>query len=108
MSKKKQSNIEKMDYEAAFAELEETVQKLEAGSLPLAEALAPRLPAVRRWIVMTDGAHMPETSLSGAISYEDFITYKGEQGAKEAGKLRLEGKDYVVQDGDVIHFRFNV
>ncbi len=42
------------------------------------------------------------------ISYEDLIKYKGEQGAKEAGKMRLEGKDYVVQDGDVMHFRFNV
>ncbi len=42
------------------------------------------------------------------ISYEDFITYKGEQGAKEAGKMRLEGKEYIVKDGDVMHFRFNV
>lgn len=42
------------------------------------------------------------------ISYEDFITYGGEQGAKEAGKLRVEGKDYIVKDGDVMHFRFNV
>jgi GTP-binding protein YchF len=42
------------------------------------------------------------------ISYEDFIKYKGEQGAKEAGKMRLEGKDYIVQDGDIMHFRFNV
>lgn len=42
------------------------------------------------------------------IAYDDFIACKGEQGAKEAGKLRLEGKDYVVKDGDVIHFRFNV
>jgi len=42
------------------------------------------------------------------IAYEDFIACGGEQGAKEAGKLRLEGKDYVVQDGDVMHFRFNV
>lgn len=41
-------------------------------------------------------------------SYADFVACDGEQGAKEAGKLRLEGKDYVVQDGDVIHFRFNV
>jgi GTP-binding protein YchF len=41
-------------------------------------------------------------------SYDDFVAGKGEQGAKEAGKLRLEGKDYVVRDGDVIHFRFNV
>ena len=42
------------------------------------------------------------------IAYDAFITHKGEQGAKEAGKLRLEGKDYVVCDGDVMHFRFNV
>jgi GTP-binding protein YchF len=42
------------------------------------------------------------------ISYADFIACKGEQGAKEAGKMRLEGKDYVVRDGDVMHFRFNV
>ena len=42
------------------------------------------------------------------IAYEDFVACKGEQGAKEAGKLRSEGKEYVVQDGDVIHFRFNV
>ena len=42
------------------------------------------------------------------ISYDEFIQYKGEHGAKEAGKLRLEGKDYIVKDGDVMHFRFNV
>lgn len=42
------------------------------------------------------------------IAYEDFIQYKGEQGAKEAGKLRVEGKNYVVKDGDVMHFLFNV
>jgi GTP-binding protein YchF len=41
-------------------------------------------------------------------SYDDFVACGGEQGAKEAGKLRLEGKDYAVRDGDVIHFRFNV
>ena len=42
------------------------------------------------------------------IAYEDFIQYKGEQGAKEAGKMRAEGKDYVVKDGDVLNFLFNV
>jgi GTP-binding protein YchF len=42
------------------------------------------------------------------IAYEDFIAYRGEQGAKEAGKLRLEGKEYIVREGDVMHFRFNV
>ena len=42
------------------------------------------------------------------ISYDDYIACKGEQGAKEAGKMRLEGKEYIVKDGDVMHFRFNV
>lgn len=42
------------------------------------------------------------------IGYDDFIQYKGESGAKEAGKWRLEGKEYIVKDGDVVHFRFNV
>lgn len=42
------------------------------------------------------------------ISFDDYIKYKGENGAKDAGKWRLEGKDYIVKDGDVIYFRFNV
>jgi len=42
------------------------------------------------------------------IAYDDYVAGKGEQGAKEAGKLRLEGKEYVVREGDVMHFRFNV
>jgi ribosome-binding ATPase YchF (GTP1/OBG family) len=42
------------------------------------------------------------------IAYNEYVTHKGEQGAKEAGKMRLEGKEYIVQDGDVMHFRFNV
>jgi GTP-binding protein YchF len=42
------------------------------------------------------------------VAYEDFVKYKGENGAKDAGKWRLEGKEYIVQDGDVMHFRFNV
>ena len=42
------------------------------------------------------------------ISFDDFVAHGGEQGAKDAGKMRAEGKDYVVQDGDVFHFRFNV
>ena len=42
------------------------------------------------------------------IAYDDFIKYKGETGAKDAGKWRLEGKDYILQEGDVVHFRFNV
>jgi GTP-binding protein YchF len=52
---------------------------------------------------MTRGFIAAET-----IAYEDFIRYGGEQGAREAGKLRSEGKNYVVKDGDVFHFRFNV
>ncbi len=42
------------------------------------------------------------------IAYDDFVALNGEQGAKDAGKMRAEGKDYVVKDGDVFHFRFNV
>lgn len=42
------------------------------------------------------------------VSYDDFVAYNGEQGAKDAGKWRLEGKEYIIQDGDVMHFRFNV
>ena len=42
------------------------------------------------------------------VAFEDFIACKGEQGAKDAGKWRLEGKDYVVRDGDIMLFRFNV
>jgi len=42
------------------------------------------------------------------IAYDDFIEYKGEQGAREVGRLRLEGKEYVLSDGDIMHFRFNV
>lgn len=74
---------------------------------------------VRAWTIVK-GASAPEAAgvihtdfekgfiRAEVISYDDFIHYKGEQGAKEAGKLRLEGKDYVVIDGDVMHFRFNV
>jgi GTP-binding protein YchF len=74
---------------------------------------------VRAWTVRV-GATAPEAAgvihtdfqkgfiRAEVISYEDFIACNGEQGAKEAGRWRLEGKDYVVQDGDVIHFRFNV
>ena len=42
------------------------------------------------------------------IAFDDFVKFKGEQGAKDAGKMRVEGKEYVVHDGDVMHFRFNV
>ncbi len=74
---------------------------------------------VRAWTIPV-GATAPEAAgrihtdfqrgfiRAEVVSYEDFIACGGEQGAREAGKLRLEGKDYVVQDGDVIHFRFNV
>jgi hypothetical protein len=42
------------------------------------------------------------------MSFEDFVTYGGEKGARDAGKLRLEGKEYVIADGDVVHFKFNL
>jgi ribosome-binding ATPase YchF (GTP1/OBG family) len=74
---------------------------------------------VRAWTVKV-GATAPEAAAvihtdfqkgfirAEVISYDDFIKHNGEQGAKDAGRWRLEGKDYVVQDGDVVHFRFNV
>ncbi len=74
---------------------------------------------VRAWTVPV-GATAPEAAgvihtdfqkgfiRAEVISYNDFIHYGSEQAAKEAGKMRLEGKDYIVKDGDIMHFRFNV
>jgi GTP-binding protein YchF len=74
---------------------------------------------VRAWTVKV-GATAPQAAAvihtdfekgfirAEVIAYGDFIQYKGEAGAKEAGKWRLEGKEYIVKDGDVMHFRFNV
>lgn len=74
---------------------------------------------VRAWTVRT-GATAPQAAgvihtdfergfiRAEVIAYDDYIKNKGEQGAKEAGRLRLEGKEYLVQEADVIHFRFNV
>lgn len=74
---------------------------------------------VRAWTI-TQGTKAPQAAAvihndfekgfikAEVISYDDFVNFGGEAKAKEAGKLRLEGKDYVVQDGDVMHFRFNV
>ncbi len=74
---------------------------------------------VRAWTVKV-GASAPEAAgvihtdfqkgfiRAEIVGYEDFIEFNGEQGAKDAGRWRLEGKDYIVQDGDIIHFRFNV
>jgi GTP-binding protein YchF len=74
---------------------------------------------VRAWTVRT-GATAPQAAgvihtdfekgfiRAEVIAYADFIACKGEAGAREAGKLRLEGKEYVVREGDVMHFRFNV
>nr|WP_320167099.1 redox-regulated ATPase YchF [uncultured Methylophaga sp.] len=74
---------------------------------------------VRAWTVKV-GATAPEGAgvihtdfqkgfiRAEVISYDDFVQFNGEQGAKDAGKWRLEGKEYVIKDGDVMHFRFNV
>jgi GTP-binding protein YchF len=74
---------------------------------------------VRAWQVPT-GATAPQAAAvihtdfekgfirAETIAYEDFIRYRGEAGARDAGRLRLEGKDYLVKEGDVLHFRFNV
>ena len=74
---------------------------------------------VRAWTVK-DGSTAPEAAgvihtdfqkgfiRAETTSYNDFIAHQGESGAKEAGKLRSEGRDYIVKDGDIMHFRFNV
>ncbi len=74
---------------------------------------------VRAWTVRT-GATAPQAAgvihtdfekgfiRAETISYDDYLSCNGEQGAKEAGKMRLEGKEYIVREGDVMHFRFNV
>ena len=74
---------------------------------------------VRAWTVKT-GSTAPQSAAAihtdfekgfiraEVIGYDDFITYNGEAGAKDAGKWRLEGKDYVTNEGDIMHFRFNV
>ncbi|MGJ4727776.1 redox-regulated ATPase YchF [Luteimonas sp. SDU101] len=74
---------------------------------------------VRAWTVKA-GATAPQAAAvihtdfekgfirAETIGYEDFVRYRGEAGAREAGRLRLEGKEYRVQEGDILHFRFNV
>jgi ribosome-binding ATPase YchF (GTP1/OBG family) len=74
---------------------------------------------VRAWTVHT-GSTAPQAAgvihtdfergfiRAEVISFDDYVRFKGEHGAKEAGKLRLEGKEYIVKEGDVMHFRFNV
>jgi GTP-binding protein YchF len=74
---------------------------------------------VRAWTVHT-GARAPQAAgvihtdfekgfiRAETIAYDDYIACNGEHGAKDAGRMRLEGKDYVLKDGDVMHFRFNV
>ncbi len=74
---------------------------------------------VRAWTI-PNGATAPQSAgvihtdfergfiRAEVIAFSDFVQYKGEQGAKDAGKWRLEGKEYIMQDGDVVHFRFNV
>jgi hypothetical protein len=54
------------------------------------------------------GAKIHTDIKAEVISYSDFVNHGGEQNCKEKGKLRLEGKEYVVEDGDIIHFKFNL
>lgn len=123
--------------EAEIAELEDAEKKLFLDELHLEEPGLDRLihagykllgletyftageKEVRAWTIPI-GATAPQAAgvihtdfekgfiRAEVISYQDFIQYGGEQRAKEAGKWRLEGKDYIVQDGDIMHFRFNV
>ncbi len=74
---------------------------------------------MRAWTI-PEGATAPEAAgvihtdfqrgfiKAEVVSFDDYISYRGEKAARTAGRLRIEGKDYVVSDGDVMHFRFNV
>ena len=64
-------------------------------------------PRISIWRHASNEMKMEIPNRAEVIAYDDFVTLGGEQGAKDAGKWRLEGKEYVVNDGDVIHFRFN-
>jgi GTP-binding protein YchF len=113
---------EKREFLASLG-LEETglarVIRAGYGLLDLVTFFTVGLKEARAWTV-SKGAKAPEAAgvihtdfekgfiRSETISYADFIAHGGEQGAKEAGKMRLEGSEYVVQDGDILHFRFNV
>ena len=77
------------------------VKEVRAWTIPIG-ATAPQAAGV----IHTDFEH--GFIRAEVIAFEDFVRLKGEAAAKEAGKMRLEGKDYVVKDGDVMHFRFNV
>ncbi len=73
--------------------------------------------AARAWTIVR-GAKAPQAAgaihtdfekgfiRAETISYDDYVAYNGEAGARDAGQLRVEGKDYVVQDGDILYFRF--
>jgi ribosome-binding ATPase YchF (GTP1/OBG family) len=95
-------------------------KRSDAGSLDMgAQYFTAGVEEVRAWTVKV-GATAPQAAgvihtdfekgfiRAEVIAYNDFIQFKGEAGAKEAGKWRLEGKEYIVKDGDVMHFRFNV
>ncbi len=87
--------------EAEIAELTAGVKEVRAWTIPVG-ATAPQA-AGKIHTDFEKGFIRAQT-----IAFDDFITYKGEQGAKEAGKMRAEGKDYIVKDGDIMNFLFNV
>ena len=65
-------------------------------------------PGVLPQITRRDQGYKGTIYQTHGVATDDFIRLGGEAGCKEAGRLRLEGKDYVVQEGDILHFRFNV
>jgi ribosome-binding ATPase len=113
---------DKKEFLAALGQSESALDKLiQAGHalLGLQTYFTAGPNEVRAWTIPTDftapqAAGVIHTDFekgfikAEVIAYEDFVRYGGEQGAKKAGKLRLEGKEYRMKDGDVVHFRFNV
>ena len=66
-----------------------------------------RVEGLGKLYLFSDGIYEVSNASGMLLPFDDFVKFNGEQGAKEAGKMRLEGKDYVVREGDVMHFRFN-
>lgn len=115
-------DAEKMEFLAELGLSEPGLNRVIRGSyhlLGLQTYFTAGVKEVRAWTIKI-GATAPQAAgvihtdfekgfiRAEVTAYADFIQYQGESGAKEAGKLRLEGKEYIVQDGDVMHFRFNV
>src|SRR5437763_656394 len=112
------ADVETIETELMLADLESLEKRAANALLHLVTFLTAGPKESRAWTV-TKGTRAPQAAgvihgdfekgfiRAETIAYDDYVALDGEAGARDAGKLRLEGKDYIVQDGDVMHFRFN-